>query len=431
MHVPESSGRKTHASAENAAKSGGGRLFMWAMAALCCAALCAGLSYLGDLNMAAATLSLTYEEGSDGRTPNGLWFDPAEIGSEAVARMAVGRAGIAGEMEPDALQGMVAVLPVREERIGMGQVSASYRVVLRLPRAYLQRISPEQLLESLCAEYRAWFLEQYLLTPKALALSDMSEMDYAQRGAYLEMMTRRTEEYLGQREASMGAFVAEDGSSLSALRLQAEDFRQGELAAFCAYIAESGAARDAEDQIARLERAGSRLAGLAEQYSKEAVAYRWVLEEYAGAPADVWVPVGGSGGSMSLLRAETGRDRFALLAEEKSAQADEMRRNLAVNEARLERLRTGATPSAVETAEAWASRVEARLSDIVQQVWAYERLCVEEKMGGVIVFSVDDPSLPERMHLARSAAAGCALCALCGAAASLRRRKTNAQQSEG
>lgn len=428
MRVLKPSGQKTHASGKGAGKSS--HRLMWGLAVLCCVALSAGLSYLWDLNTATATLSLTYEQGSSGRTPNGLWFDPAEIGTEAVAERAIERAGMAGELEPDALRSMVSVLPVREEDIRAGQVSASYRVILRLPGPYPGGISPERLLACLCEAYRAWFLEQYLLTPKALALSELSEMDYVQRGVYMEMMARRTEEYLAQREGAMGAFVAEDGGSFSALRSQAEDFRRGELAAFCAYIAESGAAKDPQAQITRLERAGSRLEALAEQYGKEAVAYRWVLEGYARALGNVWVPVGGDG-SMRLLRAETGRDRLALLAEEKSAQADAMRRNLAVNRAQLERLRAEAVPSAVEAAEAWSSRMAARLSDIVQQVWTYERLCVEERMGGVVAFRVDTPSPLERMHLARSLAAGCALCGLWGAAAGLRRRKAGAQRSEG
>lgn len=354
------------------------------------AAFAAGF-YAAGQNMAKAVLSLTYEEASQGETPNGTWLNWQAIRSGNVIGRAIELAGI--DIAPEVLR---SALDVRLPDENINQVSASCVVTLRLQRGAYEPGTARVLLERVCEAYRAYVLEHDLVSPKALALADMSSMDGVQQSAYVRMMAERAQTYLRQREEQMGAFVTEDGQSFTQMQALLADFLK-ELSAFDACIQVSGTPGERQRMMERARRAEADAAAAIRHYEREAEIYRSVLLDYGGVYPEVWAPIGGGQGEVVLRRAADGADHFAALVQERLAQAEEARREQAVNQALLNRLAEEPSP-ALET-DAWAEELRMRLCSIVEQIGMFDRLCVAERMGDVIRYEIREPSWAERLHL--------------------------------
>ena len=285
-----------------------------------CLGFC-GFYYVRSLRAASTTVSLDYEEASQGLTPSQTRFNIYEIESAEVLDRLIAYAGLQGAITADDIRPCVSVNATHDKNIS-GQVnfiSTSYTIRFTDSLGIPGR-SAETMLSLLCKAYREFFVEHYGINHSILSFPTENlkfNDEYLMAVDLLELKCNQLSKYVQLRKRENKNYQDPDtGITFSALEQRLNNFYDYDLARLRSYIIENGIATDKPSLNAMLDYK-IRMDQLV--YDKLMAAYdednKGIQMYDAAMSAVVMIPTQDRTSQYYMSRTKTGMDSMALHAD--------------------------------------------------------------------------------------------------------------------
>ena len=209
------------------------------------------------------TMTLNYEQASDGLTPNATRFNMYEIKTEPVLQALARYSGLAGRVSTDDLAECIQVENTQETGVaGTGNdfISTSYHIDFRQTGKIPHRTA-KTMLTLLCKAYREYFYENYVVGKTAVG-QGLDELDtsteFLSRVDAFQLKIQQIERYATERMGESGNFRDPvSGLSFLDIQLRAQNLKTYDLVNLRSYVIFNAISEDAgilRDQLLYRER---------------------------------------------------------------------------------------------------------------------------------------------------------------------------------
>lgn len=331
--------------------------------------------YIKSLYVAVTTVSLDYEEASEGLTPSQTRFNIYEIESAEVLDRLIAYAGLQDDITADELRKCISVKATTSKNISekTNFISTSYTIRFTKP-AEIKRRSADSMLSLLCKAYREFFVEHYGINHSILSfdINDLKFNDeYLMTVDLLELKCNQLSKYVQLRKRENKNYQDPDtGMTFSALEQRMNNFLTYDLSRLRSYIIESGIATD-KARLSSLLDYKIRMDRLV--YNKLMAAYsedNKGIQLYDSAmSAIVMIPTQDSSSKYYMSRTKTGMDNMALHADAQLAGATERMQSIEYNSYLIRKMRSSDPQAAQrEKADAMIRQMETSLEALASDI---------------------------------------------------------------
>ena len=269
------------------------------------------------------TMTLNYEQASDGLTPNATRFNMYEIKTEPVLQALARYSGLSGKVTTDELAECIRVENTQEAGVaGTGNdfISTSYHIDFRQTGKIPDRTAKIMLI-LLCKAYREYFYENYVVGKTAVGRG-LDELDtsteFLSRVDAFLLKIQQIERYATERMGTSGNFQdPASGLSFLDIQLRAQNLEAYDLVNLRSYVIFNAVSEDADilrDQLLYRERMEKLI------YDKRMASYgvnNEGIDRYDKAMTSVlMVPTINDKSLISVYTAQTGMDSLVKKADE-------------------------------------------------------------------------------------------------------------------
>lgn len=363
--------------------------------------------YLADAP-AVTVMSLNYEQGSKGLTPNHTRFNINLMTSDEVMERALQYAGIEG-VAPHELGDHVSASPIYTRSTGASEyyIATSYRIAYT-PFKAIKDVSAKSMLSLICKAYRDVFLEKYTntLTVSSIAKSELGDLEYNEMGNYFNLSTSILQRYVEKRTEETSTFVSErTGKSFTDLKNLINNLVNFKIADYNAYVWENGIVKDSALYVQTMLYKNQLLSNQHRTASTEYQILSSTISEYNKAmTASVLIPTYNNDTSPSgetvfyMARTTSGIDSLANRAANSLSTAEYNLLSMNKNADRIKKVDPTGNSVKQERANTMATEILTELESIQELLYQTDGEFMEQKTRNYLSFENKTPSLTSRVH---------------------------------
>lgn len=366
--------------------------------------------YMESLQIATTTVSLDYEEASQGLTPSQTRFNIYEVESAEVLDRLIDYAGLRGELTADDLRKCVSVSATHDKNVSgkVNFISTSYTISFTKADK-MQKRSAEAMLALLCKAYREFFVEHYGINHSILSfnINDLKFNDeYLMVVDLLELKCNQLAKYVQLRKRENKNYQDPDtGITFSALEQRVDNFYTYDLARLRSYIIETGIANDKPNLTAmldykiRMDRLiHNKLMASYDEDNKGIKLYDSAMS------AIVMIPTEDSTSKYYMSRTKTGMDNMALHADGQLLGATERMKDIEYNTYLIEKMRSSNPQEAQrKKADEMIRQMEASLEELASDIRMVDNSYTSYKARNYLSFRNTYMRFLDRISLINSA----------------------------
>lgn len=378
------------------------------MAALCI--LLGTFNHLRSSDQASGDISFNYSEASLGLSPNKTRFNSYEIISDEILEQGIKRAGLQGWVTAAQLQGCLSLSPVDTGNANGDDdyISTTYAISLNARKLDLKNRKAMDLLKSVCAAYRAYFLENYCDNQEILKarLEITKESEPYLRLSEIQLRAQQLNRYLNARLDENKSFTdTESGkqaaSNFTLLGKRLMNLIDYDIPNARAYIIESGVARDAALLTSTLSYKNK----IDDLSARRLIAYYNADKEgislyEKSMTAVVMIPTTDAQNEYYMSRTKTAMDTMARHADSSLAEAMSYKSDIADTDYVIDKMSTGSSsPIRLVAAQAMLNSLEKEINAISEDLFVLDKSYIKYKAQNYITFRYHEPSFTQQINL--------------------------------
>ncbi len=365
--------------------------------------------YLGNGNMAYATVSFNYSEASNGLNPNKTRFNSYEILSDAVMTSAVELAGLQDSIDAKELAKHITLSPVDSGNSSGDDnyISTTYSVFLDASGLHKKNRTAMDLLANVCNAYKAYFLEnngdnQEILKIR-LGTSEQSE-PYLRLNE-IKLRANQLEKYIDARMSQNKAFTDEKtGETFDAYEKRLQNIIDYDIPNASAYITECGIAKDNGELTQILEYKNK----MDTMYADKQMAYYSAdnngIAMYEKLMSSIiMIPTLDETDQYYMSRTKTAMDKMARNADSQLSEATSYKKEIVSTNYVMEKMRKNeSNEEKLASARGMINKLEKNLDDISADLLSFDKSYLEYKQQNYITVNYSRPSFLQQIGIKKT-----------------------------
>lgn len=330
------------------------------------------LFVLGNRHRASITISLTYPEASAGLNPNGSRYNMSDILSDEVLEQAITFGGFSG-ITAEELRESLDLTPAGDAGI------ITTQFVLRFNGTQeTNQLKGSEVVYSVAAAYRNWFINQYSVNYSVLDISfdDQEEYDYPDMRGYLENTIKAVNSFADAYKEKNRTFTATSGETFGSLSAKGWNIYNTGMESLDSYILSKGLSKKPDAYISKLRYDYTRLCN---SYKNAIQAYEVRIEAIRKYDNDmatvVYIPTYDTDNTFYMSKTKIGIDHFSADADTYSSQASETLSDIMDNKYLLNQIRAN---SASDESRAKADEIIDSLKQQILNLASATKTAVQE-----------------------------------------------------